>query len=686
MDVQTTPVLRDPSAWYHVAFVFDPAQAVASDRQVVYVNGVRITSYSVTTYTNAPSHVGGLWLHTSGAVYNGAVWSHFDGYLSEINFIDGQALTPNSFGETNADGVWVPKKYTGTYGTNGFYLPFNDGTSTTTLGYDRSGNGNNWTATNVSLTDGATYDWMVDTPTNNFAVFNALSPGIGVGYSTLSNANLTATSTAGGSFPEGAYGSVQVSSGKWYVEITPTSGIPLASAMIGVASTSTSYWYYSADGNKWVASSTSSAYGDSYINTDVIGIALDLDAGTLAFYKNGVSQGTAFTGLSGEWAFGVCDASGGGTTLVAHANFGQRPFKYTPPTGFKSLCTANLPAATITDPSQHHTVITVTKSGDTNFTLPWNATDYDTLFWIKRRDAAGDWYQIDGLRGYDKILKSNSTAAETTDANVLGVSGTTCTLRSTLPNGTYVIYAWKAGLVSARATNTAGSITSTVSANVTAGLSIVTYTGTGANATVGHGLGDVPEMVIVKSRGPTARSWGVYHVSVGNTGALYLDMTAATNTASFHWNNTSPTSTVFSLGNGSVANSAESVVAYVHAEIPGYSKFGSYTGNGAADGPFVWGDMSVMDVLIKRVNAAGDNWVLIDAARNPGNVANNLVLPSSDSAELASSTTNPVDFTANGIKLRGTGTSSNVSGGTYIYAAYAKSPFGAENTAPATTR
>jgi hypothetical protein len=305
------------------------------------------------------------------------------------------------------------------------------------------------------------------------------------------------------------------------------------------------------------------------------------------------------------------------------ANFGQRPFAYTPPTGFKALSTANLPVVAIPNPREHHNVYTVTKSGNTNFTLDWDASVYDTYFEIKRRDLAGDWYNVDGLRGYDKILKSNTTGAETTDANVISVSGTTCTLGSTLADGTYVIAAWKAGLTASRQTNTDGSITSTVSRNVVSGFAIVTWTGTGANGTVGFGLGRTPGEVVVKNMDDGAQVWPIWFTGFGSTEYIVLNDTAAKTTSAGVWNSTTPTSTVLSVGTSNATNkSTNRFVAYCFAEITGYSKFGSYVGNGSADGPFVFCGFRPRWILLKMYSGTSTwSWVVIDAARNAYNPA-----------------------------------------------------------------
>jgi hypothetical protein len=576
--ITSTAVYRDPSAWYHILY---SQNGTAASLQVN--NGTAMTA----TVTSAVFNT--AVLHQLGAANTS---NYADGYMAEVHFIDGQVLTPSDFGETNSDGVWVPKKYTGTYGTNGFYLPFSNGASLTTLGYDSSGNGNDWTLNNLSLTAGATYDWMLDTPTNNYAVLNALYTG----KSTLSNCNLTASGTT--DLP-----TLIPASGTYYFEVG------------GVSTT-------------W-------------------------------------TPPAAFPSAAGDY------------------NFGQRPFTNaaTNPT----LCTSNLPTTAIANPQEHHNVYTVTKSGSTNFAIDWDASVYDTYFEIKRRDLAGDWYNVDGLRGYDKILKSNSTAAETTDANVISVSGTTCTLGSTLADGTYVISAWKAGLTAARQTNTDGSITSTVSRNVTSGFAIVTATGTAANATVGHGLGVVPKLIVSKARAAITE-WPVYHGSLANTEYIVLNTTAAKATGATYWNSTTPISSVFSLGSSTNTNNAGGMVFYVHAEIPGYSKFASYTGNGSTDGPFVSLGFKPVDLTVKYASSTG-SWHRWDALRDQYNLMGKVIFPNGSYAESLYASPDPVvDFIASGAKHRGSYIQNNASGGTYIFSAYADEPTGGANVAPSPAR
>lgn len=362
----TSQVFRDPSAYYHILAVYDSTQATASNRAKLYINGVQVTSFSTANYPaqnttslgiNANSVVQAL-----GAVRTNAISFPFDGYMSEVHFIDGQALTPSSFGEINpATGQWVAKKYTGTYGNNGSYLDFEDGTSTTTLGNDKSGNNNHWTLTNFTRSAGVNDCWMLDVPSGNgsasavqpsgnYAVMNRLllwNTG-GSPFNVL-NGNLRVSEPGGTTVGSVASSLAFPTTGKWYVECNVELVGAALFSYVGITSvtsaagypgqTSTSY-SYRANGNK-VNASSESAYGASYTSGDGIALAFDADLGELSFYKNGVSQGVAFTGLSGQFYFVVGDFA---TTQSStfNVNFGQRSFAYTPPTGFKALCTANL--------------------------------------------------------------------------------------------------------------------------------------------------------------------------------------------------------------------------------------------------------------------------------------------------------------------------------------------------------
>ena len=343
--VITTQVFRDPSAWYHIVIAIDTTQATAANRIKMYVNGNQITAFGTATYPaqNAVSQL------TSANANNsiGSGWSgfdYFDGYMGEINFIDGQALTPSSFGKTDpATDQWIPKKFAGTYGTNGFYLKFADASAATAaaIGKDSSPNGNNWTPNNISVTAGVTYDAMIDSPTlsaaaSNYAVWNPLSPT----GATCADGNLQATITTSGNWTVGTFA---VSSGKYYFECvlggsTPELAIGIAPNS-GTTVSSNALHYYSLDG-KVYSSNSDVATGATFTSGDIIGVAFE-PGGNAYFYKNNTLQATVSMPAGSDWCAEVYQTATRSNT--ATVNFGQRPFSYTPPSGFKSLNTFNLP-------------------------------------------------------------------------------------------------------------------------------------------------------------------------------------------------------------------------------------------------------------------------------------------------------------------------------------------------------
>ena len=686
--VLTTQVFRDPSAWYHIVGVMDTTNATSTERIRLYINGVRVTAGTFTypsqnfnTYMG--NNLGWAW-GISGGSTSGS--TYFDGYLAEINVIDGQALTASSFGETDTTtGAWKPKAYTGTYGTGGYYLKFSDIATTSGsnagLGKDFSGNTNYWTTNNISVTSGTTYDAMKDSPT--------LTSATVANYAVL---NPVATTTAGAVVDgnlktNGAdkrwYSSIGVDSGKWYWEwnivstnLTVGIGNNLSAQNADYSGSRT----YHNNGNKR-SDSTASAYGATYTAGDVIGCALDLDAGTLTFYKNNVSQGVAFTGLTGIW-YASCDTGASGVTNV---NFGQRPFAYTAPSGYKTLNTYNLTDSTVKKGNIYIDATTYTGTGSA-LTVTNTASFKPDFVWIKSRSNAYSHGLFDSVRGALKVIQSSSDAAEATESAgtsltgfnsngfALGTNGSTV---STNVNGaTFVGWQWQAGQGST-SSNTSGGITSTVSVNTTAGFSVVTYTGNGSTtgATVGHGLGVAPKLIIVKDR-TRADNWLVQHASTGATGYLNLNSSGGFVSSARPWNNTAPTPSVFTVNTFTAETwtnrSGDNYVAYCWAEIPGYSKFGSYTGNGSTDGIFIYTGFRPKFFLVKLTSASTDTWNLVDASRSSYNVANLYLQPNVSDAE---GTATYCDFLSNGIKLRLSGGSANGSGATYIYAAFAENPF-----------
>ena len=683
----TTAVYRDPSAWYHVVIVYDTTQATANDRIRLYVNGNQITSFS--TNTNPSQNYASGFINSANATTIGVQNSayYFDGNMADINFIDGQALEPYYFGNNDAYGNWKPIKYTGMYGTNGFYLTFGNTTSTTTLGYDSSPNGNNWTCNNISLTAGTTYDAMLDVPTNtsatvaNYCVLNPLANA-----GTLSGANLNLTTTSSGQ--SNTFGTIYVSSGKWYWEITSTADAAVGT-MIGIADSSIAfasggyyqsalgYGYYSQGGTKHT-NSTSVVYGSSYTTNDVIGVALDMDAGTLTFYKNNTSQGTAFSSLTGLFAPAVCDGGTGSVSVAA--NFGQRPFTYTPPTGYVALNTYNLPTPTILQGNKYMDATLYTGNA-VGLTAVNQGQFKPDLVWIKDRSQVAQHVLTDSVRGTSAQLFSSLTNAEQTNSTYVTSFNTNGFTVGVGNAGTGVVnnsgdnlvgWQWQAGQGST-SSNTSGTITSTVSVNTTAGFSIVTYTGNNTNgATVGHGLGVAPKMIITKVRSTTG-DWWTWQTAMGDN-VVKLNTTAAqvASTGNSVYNTASFSSTVFALGAGVINGSGATHVSYCWAEIAGFSKFGSYTGNGSTDGVFVYLGFRPKYVMIKCSSAAANDWPIIDTSRATYNAAGPELYADLSQAE---STSNYIDIVSNGFKIRSTGGQVNTSATTYIYAAWAENPF-----------
>jgi len=975
MNLVTTSVYRDLSAWYHIVVSVDTTQATESNRVKFYVNGAQVTVFGTATYPglNTDTEISSAVNHQIGRNLYPGYPQPFNGYLADIHFIDGQALDPSSFGEFDGNGVWQPIAYAGTFGTNGFHLPFSDNSTAAALGTDTSGNSNNWTPNNFSVVSGTvvttpasnappTVDYLIvgggggggglvgggggagagaegntavsagttytitvgtggagavfttpgtngnpttfintvlgggrggshqggaigqtgatggcgggGAPGNDASTFaggattqsaisgatmyntaggtssqgtgasyrgggggggsqagatgtasgnggngftssitgssvtyagggggNEYTGGFGAGTggtggggngSTGSNngSNATGYGSGGGGGNNGGTGSsgiviiryantyddlivssgltytyantggykiysftasataaqsagndslvdsptngsqtdtgvggevvgnyctwnplrsntanpsngnlqtqidddgtrciagtISVTSGKWYWEITCISG---NNAAIGVSNSAGALSTIGfAGGNSWIyyqnaggvySPSGFISYGTGWTVGDVIGVALDMDNGTLAFYKNGSSQGTAVnSGLSGK-SIEPLITNGGGSPNVNAANFGQRPFAYTAPSGFKALCTTNLPTPTIANGA---TVMDVKLwTGDGSIRSITGLGFNPDFVWIKSRSAVGSHNLFDAVRGATNLLETQNTDAETTNAtttltafNSDGFSLGT----STRVNGsgtTYVAWTWDAG--TSNATNTSGSITSTVRANISAGFSVVTYTGNGsATATVGHGLGVTPALVIVKSRS-TSGEWPVWFTGFSASEYMYLHSTLAKTSYTPTWGST-PTSSVFGVTSGSSINnnSGTTYVAYCWTPVAGYSAFGSYTGNGSADGPFVYTGFKPRWILTKTTNRSGagaESWFIHDAARDGYNFANQTLYPNLSSAEGGSA----VDILSNGFKLRSSGNSVNGGGDTYIYAAFAEHPF-----------
>jgi hypothetical protein len=598
--------------------------------------------------------------------------------MAEINFIDGQALDASYFGEVDSDtGQWVPIKYTGSYGTgtNSFYITGEDSAD---LGADYSGNGNDFTSSGLTSDD-----QMLDSPSDNQSTYNPIAgPTISSPAYSDGNTRVVNSSETGA---DNYRGTIGVSSGKWYAEFLITDVGAGENVQVGIVDSETPVKNPAGAGNAPVGFSadsyailpdgrkqnnnSASAYGSSYTNGDVIGIALDMDNGAIWFSKNdtwqasatqseieaGNTTNAAFTGLTGTKHF----ASGFSAGVSRSADVTMRPEKDwtgTCPSGFNALSTANLPDPTIALPTDYFQTVLDTGA---NIKTTAEALYTDQFEWIKDRDNTNNHQLIDSVRGTSAVLQSNTTSAETTYS---------------APSGNSVGWVWKAN--GTGSSNTDGSITSTVSANP-AGFGILTYTGTGVAATIGHGLGITPKMVIVKERSPGGDDWYVYHEGLPSASyALTLNTTAVqSGPSAAYWNSTAPTSSVFSLGTSlGVNQNTATYVAYCFAEVEGFSKFGSYIGTNGGN-PFIYTGFQPAFLLVKSTSS-GRSWVLADNMRGaPYNPVSEYLIANTTAA---TGTTNSFDLLSNGFRvISGVNQFFDIdaSGQTFIYAAFAEAPF-----------
>jgi hypothetical protein len=872
----TTTTYTNIASWYHIVVAMDTTATSEVNRLILYINGVKQTALTVNNPSlNQQFTVNSTAQHSLMGASNASPPYYSDGYLAEVNFVDGQQLTATAFGQYDANNNWVPQRYTGTYGTNGFYLPFTNlgtssyaallsssnyltaptnaafsigtanftmetwfyptnasqsgqflfcasggiqmgyqnsstwglcqanvawqlttGTMPTTgawnhmaicrsgtgtnqtalflngvriaqgtistsysqntcvigqgiIGYmsntrmvkgtavydpanstytvptapltnitntsvltfqnstgidnssntltltasgtvpysvaypftttpatnvaaDSSGNGNHWTANNISTIADTTFDAVFDSPTdtidssgNSVGNFPVLFP---VGH-TLTNGNLNASRSSSSSFVI-ANSTLSFSNGMWYVEFIATNmggGDNLDLGIVGVANALsggsisgyaigqylTGYCYTGAGrfhtNNSTVATYTSLSSGN------VVMMAVDLTNNKLYFGVNGTwvnsgnpAAGTGYvsTIIPGTYYVGIGHASIGSQSTAASVNFGQQPFVYTPPTGFKVLNTKNLKdVGSVNLPDSFGNVV--------------NTPD---LVWIKSRSGAYDHRIFDTVRGPFRGLVAGTTGAESAEVN--GV-------KEFIPNGFSV--------GAAQDWNSAGATYAAWMWNrgKTPGFDIATYTGNGAAQTIPHNLGQTPAFMAVRNiTNGTNSNWMIYHKSVGATAAGNFNGVGTFGASSSYWNDTAPGPTNFTVGNNANTSTAGiSYIAYLWAEVPGFSKMGSYTGDGGTTGPFVHCGFRPKFVLLKCSSNTTSStvWNIWDANRTTYNpIVNELYFPTAPAENVDS---NGGDFYANGFKPKRNSEYANLSGWTYVYMAFAESPF-----------
>jgi len=554
---------------------------------------------------------------------------------------------------------------------------------------DQSGNNNDWTNNNMQESD-----ISLDSPLNNFATANVLTKPSNVSYS---EGNLKCVNTSNGDSQTES--TIFVSTGKWYAEMAVNVLAASSNHNVGVTKTpqasavTASTARFNGNGNAYKYGTNLGALGTTFAAGDILGMAYNADDQEFTLYKNNTLiytitglDNVAHTFYGGAYAtndaitfnFGQDSSFAGNKVAQGYQDAnGIGDFYYEPPAGYLALCTDNLPDPAIADPSEHFNTVLYTGNASTqSITGVGFQPDFT---WIKTRSIAYYHRVFDSVRGVANGLYTNATSAEATYASLDGVTSFDAdgfSLDSKIGtnenSASYVAWNWKADNTSGT-TNTDGSITSTVSANTTAGFSIVGYTGNGiSGSTVGHGLTQFPQLILQKNRS-AAIEWASFTTAIdGSYDYFYLDLANAAGNGGPDSNS----STVFTVYDNYTNQSGANHIAYCFHSVESYSKIGSFIGNGSTDGPFVYTGFRPAFVMLKRTDSAA-NWTIIDNTRSTYNVVNKALFPDLSIAEQegTSSGYTMLDFLSNGFKYRQNTAAHNASGGTYIYMAFAENPF-----------
>ena len=708
---------RDPSAWYHIVMAVDATNGTNSNRTRIYVNNREITSWDTDGRGSLTSNkylTNSTTRHTLGIRSSNLSSTPYKGYESEFYLIDGQQLTPSDFGEYDDNGVWRPKAYTGTYGTNGVHLTFDSAG----IGNDSGTNGHNWSHTGFT-TSGAGTDVMSDTPTTNYGTFNPAWPS---GLA-LSEGNLSVSFTNSASEAVSVPVTMGATSGKVYVEFKYTASGSGGSCGVGVLDLDTaaeaelagyeSGWTRIIYDQRGVARKDNTNYAVNLATTntagDILGIAVDCDNGEVRFYVNGTLQYTG-TGLSyGRYGFHFEPNIGGSSnTCTVAFNGGQRAFEQTVPTGYKALNSSNLRAPDISDGSQNMQTVLWTGTGTARTQTGYNFQP--DLLWIMNRSNSGMNVRLfDVVRGDNGTvmyrLGTNDTANEDVDNDVTGLTSTGFTLGNdgtdhpNVSGHSYVGWGWKAGQSSGSSISTGSidgtnpTIASTVSVNQSAGFSIVSYNAgltSSGTKTIAHGLGVAPKLIIGKTR--SSGAWRIRPFFLNNNAYDYLEFDYGTlaQLNSSDGTMSVPTSTTFDVNWNTSVGASGNIIAYCFAEVEGFSKFGKYERNGSSDGPYIHLGFTPALILIKEYAAGTEQWALYDNKRPGYNTNDTPLFPDSTLSEsyIESTYTNEIDFLSNGFKLRNSDSryNSSLSSYRYLYAAWAANPFGGNGVSPATAQ
>jgi hypothetical protein len=696
---------RDPGAWMHIVLAIDTTQSTAGNRQKVWINGeaqtLNVTFQMAQDYEFS-------FINNGDAAYAKMSWLDGleDTQLAELHFLDGVAADADDFGETK-NGVWIPKAYSGSYGNEGYYLKFE---SSSDLGNDSSGNNNDFTVNNLSA-----HDQMLDTPTfgssngGNYCTLNPLNSG---SNNTFSEGNLKVTNTSGGC---SALGTMSLITGhKWYFEGKVTGsgnnwiGIIEENNYTNSANTNSSIagsadfntYLYGYNGYIYHGSSSTST-GATITTDDIIGVLVDLESATntIQFYKNGAAQGSAFnltgTGINytpmsdrgsstgnGFWfnfgqegTFGT--GSGGGNSDVN----GYGSFYYDDGASAKALCSGNLPLADAINPAEtddsypQKVFNSVLYTGNGSSQSVTGVGFQPDFTWIKNRNSTQGHKLFDSTRGVTKMLNSGSDDAESTesglsafDSDGFSLGGSTVAGYNTSSN-TYVAWNWKEG--------------------ADYGFDVVAYNGTltgSGVANISHSLGAIPEFIVQGSRS-NATGFAVRHQGLTDGNYIMSNQQSMSGSSGTGWGTSAQgsksgngdmsvlgTSSTFTSNNTGTLNvNGYTHIAWLWRGIEGFSKFGSYEGNGNANGSFIYTGFRPALVINKRIDGNG-SYLMHDNSRNTFNVTNKILNANDSSAEFSTSNDN-IDILSNGFKIRSSNAGINGNGNDYVYMAWAHNPF-----------
>ena len=726
---------RDLGSWYHLCWAVDAENTIHK----IWINNNLV---STNTGRYPPNFTYGLNNSGDEMVFGDGSWDsygspNFNGYMAEINYLDGQYLEPDSFAETK-NGVWIPLKDPSlTYGTNGFRLQFlATGTSADSsgIGADTSGQGNHF-----ALTSLAAGDVVLDNPENNFATLNLLDKSGG----TFTEGNLRYDTSSW----DMATRTVLLPSGKWYYEVRVDAYNASANAFsVGIIQTNkirgsgnSYYWSHSS----WSTSSQGYLYGVNVNGTteykisagsatslsshpdivqgSVIGIFIDLESDTTSIKYN-IDGGTPFELFTSmqdvDYTIGVSDYLaqltfnfGQDSTFVGQETAGgntdgngKGDFHTALPSGhtdYLAICSANLPDPTIgpqtsTQADDHFNTFLYTGTNATNRNIATNTFTPDWV-WLKSRSQADNHVVVDVLRKNGSNFPNmhpNTTDAEANDTHPKIITNGIQVSEGLYDNNNvnFVAWTWKAGgdpddvtgnfiKDGVAFTPTQGTIDTTkMSVNTTSGFSIVTYTANNnTKGTVTHGLNSAPNLVIIKNRDTSPNGqWVIGQDQNGFTGQLYFNNGGPFGSNSGSFDNTAPTNAVVTVNTDNTVNEGtDGFVMYSFHNVEGFSKIGSYIGNDSTDGTFVHTGFRVAFLMLVRTSDSG-SFQLLDNKRNTFNPTDIYLYVPGSGTENDGSTLSPainVDFLSNGFKLRTTESVYNSNGGTFLYMAFATQPF-----------